>query len=186
MSINTNQKLYSAMTPMMPWRGLRVLNSKLDGNGVDYVNETHTHVGTLQALDYMYGGVMAVTYRPGVDATGDLVLGTLRSDAVSAGSQMYFLSLDNLLGVGELAIATPAASSTNTALSLSNVAVSTAALSTNDGTVVAPIGRAIEFTVALSTSAFANVRAPILVQWPTDTASNINNLTVYIDVEFNA
>jgi hypothetical protein len=66
------------------------------------------------------------------------------------------------------------------------VAASTAALSNNDGTVVAPIGRAIEFKVVLSTSTFANTRAPILINWPTDTLSNANNLTVYLDIEFNA
>ena len=179
---DTVQKRLSAINYTMPWRGPMVAMRDADNLG-----ETHAHHGTLLSLLKHYGGVMAITYRPGVDATSDdLVLGTLRSDAVSAGSQMYFLSLDNLLGIGELANGTPTAASTNSALTLSNVSETTAAMSNNDGTVVAPIGRAIEFQVTLSTSSFANTRAPILINWPTDTDSNVNNLTVYLDIEFNA
>jgi len=172
--INTDQKLLSLISYNVP------------GPWVD-PGETHNHAGTWQALIGLYAGVMAVTYRPGVDATSsNLVLGTLRSDGTSAGSQMYFLSLDNLLGVGELANGAPAASSSNAALTISAVSETTAAMSTNDGTVTAPIARAIEFKVVLSTSAFASARVPILIQWPTDTDSNVNNLTVYLDIEFNA
>ena len=181
MSVTTEQDKMSLISYNVPGPWVAMAND-------DWLGETHEHVGTLQALLGLYGGtdIMSITYMKGVDATSDSrVLGTLRSDAVSAGSQMYFLSLDNLLGIGELANGTPVASSTNSALTLSAVAVSTAALSTNDGTVVAPIGRAIEFKIVLGTATFANVRAPILVQWPTDTDSNVNNQTVYLDIEFN-
>lgn len=186
MSLNTNQRFYSAMTPMMPWRGLKVLLNKLDGDGVDYVNETHDHVGTWQALAYMYGGVMAVTYRAGVDASSsNLTLPKLRSDATSAGTQIYFVSLDNKLGIGELANGTPTASSTNSALTISAVTETTAAMSTNDGTVVAPIARAVEFRVTLPTSTFANTEATILIHYPTD-GSNAGNVSVKLPIEWNA
>jgi hypothetical protein len=56
-------------------------------------------------------------------------------------------------------------------------------LSTNDGTVVAPIARAVEFRVTLGTSAFANTRAPILIQYGTD-GSNTRNATCFLDIEF--
>ena len=182
MAIDTVQRRMSAMHHVMPWRMPSV--AMRDENNI---GETHTHAGTRQALAHYYGGVMAITYRPGVDATSsNLVLGTLRSDGTSAGTQTYFVSLDNLLGIGELANGAPTAASTNAALTLSSVSETTAAMSTNDGSVAAPIGRAIEFKVVLSTSAFANVRAPILINWPTDTDSNANNLTVYLDIEFNA
>ena len=181
MTIDTTQKKMSAMNLTMPWRGLCVAMSDADNLG-----ETQDHVGTWQALDYMYGGTMAITYRPGVDAaSSNLSLGTLCSDDTSAGTQMYFVSLDNLIGIGELANGTPAASSPNTALTVSDVAVTTAAMSTNDGSVVAPIGRAIEFRVTLDTSAFANATAPILVHWPTD-GSNANNVTVTLNIVWNA
>ena len=181
---DTVQKRLSAINYTMPWRGPMVAMRDLDAG---YLGETKAHHGTLLSLLKHYGGVMAITYRPGVDATSDdLVLGTLRSDAASAGTQTYFVSLDELLGIGELANGTPTASSTNTALTLSAVSETTAAMSTNDGSVVAPIGRAIEFKVVLSTSSFANTRAPILVNWPTDTLSNANNITVWLDIEFNA
>ena len=129
---------------------------------------------------------MAITYRPGVDATSsDLSLGTLRSDASTAGTQMYFVSLDNLLPIGEVANGSPTGESTNSALTIENVSETTAAMSTNDGSVVAPIGRAIEVRVTLATSTFANATAPILIQWPTD-GSNANNVTVTLDIEWNA
>ena len=187
MSVTTDQDKLSLISYGVP--GPWVVMNDLQGKTTDTLGETRFHSGILQALLGLYGGtdVMSVTYRPGVDATSsDLVLGTLRSDAATAGTQTYFVSLDNLLGIGEVAQATPTAASTNTALTLSNVAASTAALSTNDNGVTAPIGRAIEFKVVLSTSSFANTRAPILINWPTDTLSNANNITVYLDIEFNA
>jgi hypothetical protein len=177
---DTVLKRMSLINYVMPCRGPMV--AMRDENNL---GETHAHVGTLQSLLTLYSGVMAITYRKGVDATDDTrVLGTLRSDAVSEGTQIYFVSLDNLLGIGEVANGAPAASSTNSTLTLSDVAETTAAMSTNDGTVVAPIGRAIEFRVSLGTTRFANVRAPILVQWPTD-GSNTQNITVYLDIEWN-
>ena len=167
-----------------PWVGMK----KMDGLATDFLGETHAHVGTLQAMIGLYGGtdIMAVTYRDGVDVgTSEVTLPALRSDTVSAGTQIYFVSLDNVLGIGEVANGTPVASSTNTALTISAVSETTAAMSTNDGSVVAPVGRAIEFRVTLSTTAFANTTAPILVQYPTD-GSNAQNWTIHLPIEFNA
>ena len=146
---DTVQKRLSLINYAMPWRGPMVAMRDLDAG---YLGETKAHHGTLAALLNYYGGVMAITYRPGVDADGsDLSLGTLRSDAVSAGIQIYFVSLDNLLPTGETANGTPTVTSTNAALTIASPAVSTVALSNNDGSVVAPVGRAIEFKVTLST-----------------------------------
>jgi hypothetical protein len=159
--------------------------------GDDFLGETHDHVGIWQALVGLYGGsdIMAVTYRDGVSADSDnLTLPTLRSDATSAGTQIYFVSLDDRLGIGELANGTPTASSTNAAVTsggITAVSETTAAMSTNDGTVVAPIGRAIEFRVTLPATKFANVTAPILIHYPTDD-SNARNVTVYLPIEFNS
>jgi hypothetical protein len=181
---DTVQKRLSAINYTMPWRGPMVAMRDLD-NG--YLGETSTHVGTLQSLLKLYGGVMAITYRPGVYVDGsDRSLGTLRSDAVSAGTQIYFVSLDNLLPTDEVANGTPTVTSTNTAITLSSPAVSTAALSNNDGSVVAPIGRAIEFRVTLPTSSFANTSAPILVNWESLTSANKSNCTVTLNIEWNA
>ena len=186
MSVTTDQDKLSLISYGVP--GPWVAMSRMDGESTDILGETHFHSGVLQALLGLYGGtdIMSVTYRPGVDAaSSNLNLGTLYSDATSAGTQMYFLSLDNLIGIGELANGTPTASSTNTAVTVSDVAETTAAMSNNDGTVVAPIGRAIEFRVTLSTSSFASADAPILIHWPTD-GSNANNCTVTLSIQFNA
>lgn len=179
MAINTTQKKMSLINYTLPWRGPMV--AKRDD---DYLGETHSHVGTRQSLVYLYGGVMAITYGIGVDAdSSDLVLGTLRSDSASAGTQLYFISLDDRLPIDELVTSTPTGTSTNTALTISDVTETTAAYSTNDGTVVAPIGRAIEFRVTLGTSAFASTRAPILIQYGTD-GTNTRNAACLLDIEF--
>ena len=178
---DTVLKRMSLIDYTMPWRGPMVAMRDADNLG-----ETHAHHGTLQSLLYLYGGTMALTYRTGVDAANsDLSLGTLYSDATSAGTQIYFVSLDNVLAVGELANGTPTSTSTNAALTVSAVTETTAAMSTNDGDVVAPIGRAIEFRVTLPTSTFANATAPILIHYPTD-GSNASNITVTLDVVWNA
>lgn len=185
MSVTTEQDKMSLISYGIigPWVAMGVSNG--DANDV---LEPVFHAGPLAAMLGLYGGtdIMAVTYRAGVYAGSDnLALGTLRSDATSAGTQIYFVSLDDVLGYGELANGTPTASSTNSSLTIANVAVNTAALSTNDGTVVAPIGRAIEFRVTLPTSTYGNARAPILVHYPTD-GSNAGNITVYLDIQWNA
>jgi hypothetical protein len=187
MSVTTEQDKLSLISYGVP--GPWVAMSNIQGNSTDVLGETRFHSGVLQALLGLYGGtdIMSVTYRPGVYADGsDLNLGALNSDAVSAGTQIYFVSLDNMLPVGETANGTPTVTSTNTALTLSAPAVNTAVLSTNDGSVVAPIGRAIEFRVTLSTSSFATTSAPILVNWESLTSANKNNCTVTLDIEFNA
>ena len=176
---DTVQKRLSLINYTLPWRGPMV--AKRDEN---YLGETHAHSGTRASLVTLYGGVMAITYGIGVDADSDnLVLGTLRSDAVSEGKQFYFVSFDDRMPVDELVTGTPTATSSNTAVALSSVTESAVAYSTNDGTVVAPIGRAVEFFVTLSKSAFASTRAPILIQYVTS-GNNIRNVTVYLDIEF--
>ena len=178
---DTVLKRMSLINYVMPWRGPMV--AMRDENNL---GETHAHVGTLQSLLTLYGGVMAIEYGPGVDADSDnLILPTLRSDATTAGTQLYFVSLDDRLGIGELANGVPTATSTNSALTISAVTETTAAKSTNDGTVVAPIGRAIEFRVTLPATSFANVTAPILIHYPTDD-SNANNVVVWLPVVWQA
>ena len=93
------------------------------------------------------------------------------------------MSLDDRLPIGELVNGTPTGTSTNTALTVWDVTETAAAYSTNDGTVVAPVARAVQFLVTLGTSAFANTRAPILIQYGTD-GNNTRNVTVYLDIEF--
>jgi hypothetical protein len=172
---DTVQKRMSLLSYLMPWRGPMV--AMADENNL---GETYSHVGTKQSLVGLYGGVMAITYGKGVYSGS--TLGTLLSDSASAGTQLYFLSLDDVLPVGELATSA-AASSNNTSLTIASPAVSSAAYSTNDGTVVAPIGRAVEFRVTLPTAAFADSNAQILVQYATD-GSNTRDAFCFLNIKY--
>jgi hypothetical protein len=74
-------------------------------------------------------------------------LGTLSSGSVTTGKQSFFVSLDKRLATGDTVTGTPVLDTESTGITLTAPLVSTAVLSSNDGTIVAPIGRAITFTV---------------------------------------
>ena len=95
-------------------------------------------------------------------------LGTLASGSTTAGTQLYFVSLDKRLATGELSNGTPTATTTVTGITLSEVAVNTAVLSSVDGTIVAPIGRAIQFRVTTGKDVNAATTVPIVIHYFTD------------------
>jgi len=74
-------------------------------------------------------------------------LGTLSSGSTTTGVQTYFVSVDKRLATGDTVTGTPTITTESTGITISSPLASTAVMSSNDGSIVAPIGRAITFTV---------------------------------------
>ncbi len=76
-----------------------------------------------------------------------LNLGVMSSGSGTQGIEEFFVSLDKRLVSGDTVSGTPTVVSSLTQVDSSSVAASTAVLSSIDETIVAPIGRAVEFTI---------------------------------------
>ncbi len=76
-----------------------------------------------------------------------LNLGVISSGTGTQGVRTFFVSMDKRMASGDTITGTPTVVASLTQITVSDVAANTAVLSSIDETVIAPIGRAVEFTV---------------------------------------
>lgn len=95
-----------------------------------------------------------------------LNLGVISSGTASQGKQKFFVSMDKRMATGDTIDSATSATS-NPQVETSGTAKNDAVLSSNDGTVVAPIGRAVEFTVTSKKEVTATTNIDIDISYET-------------------
>ena len=104
-------------------------------------------------------------------------LGTISSGSATQAVQKFFVDFGNRLGTGET-ISSGTATTTSTEITIASVAANTAKLSSLDGAIVSPTGKAVEFTVTTGKEvATTGVEVPIRVSY-TSTDSNVGFMDV--------
>jgi len=94
-------------------------------------------------------------------------LGTLSSGSATTGVQSYFVSVDKRLATGDTVTGTPVLSTKTPGITLELPLVSTAVLSSYDGSIVAPIGRAITFKVTTGKEVQGSATVEIYIAYGT-------------------
>ena len=95
-----------------------------------------------------------------------LNLGVISSGTASQGIQKFFVSMDKRMATGDT-IDTATATTSNPQVTAANPTKNTEVLSSNDGTIVAPIGRAVEFTVTSNKEVTATTNIDIDITYIT-------------------